>query len=249
MASAALEARRVSRRYPGGIHALRDVDLAVSGGETLVLVGESGCGKTTLLKMFNRMVEPSSGEILVGGRSATSLDAIALRRQTGYVQQNGGLLPHWTVARNVGLVPWLLGWEADRRRERIDELLRLVGLPSAHFSRRYPRELSGGQHQRVAFARALAADPEVVLLDEPFGALDALTRLELQSEFLRIKARLGKTMLLVTHDLQEAFRLGDRIAVMKGGKVLQTGSPEHLRREPADGYVSDLLRLSQGGQE
>jgi osmoprotectant transport system ATP-binding protein len=149
----------------------------------------------------------------------------------------------------VGLVPWLLGWEADRRRERTDELLDLVGLPVARYGARYPRELSGGQRQRVAFARALAADPEVVLLDEPFGALDALTRLELQSEFLRIKARLGKTMLLVTHDLGEAFRLGDRIAVMKGGEILQTGSPEGLRREPAAGYVSDLLLLSQRGRE
>jgi osmoprotectant transport system ATP-binding protein len=249
MSPTALEARRVSRLYPGGIQALRNVDLAVSAGETLVLVGESGCGKTTLLKMFNRMVEPSSGEILVGGRSASSLDDIDLRRRTGYVQQDGGLLPHWTVARNVGLVPWLLGWEADRRRERIDELLDLVGLPLARYGRRYPRELSGGQRQRVAFARALAAEPEVVLLDEPFGALDALTRLELQREFLRIKARVGATMLLVTHDLEEAFRLGDRIAVMRSGEILQTGPPEYLRGQPADGYVSDLLFLSRGGEE
>jgi osmoprotectant transport system ATP-binding protein len=249
MSPSVLEARRVSRRYPGGIQALRNVDLAVSAGETLVLVGESGCGKTTLLKMFNRMVEPSSGKILVGGRSASSLDPIALRRQTGYVQQDGGLLPHWTVARNVGLVPWLLGWEADRRRERTEELLELVGLPLARYGKRYPRELSGGQRQRVAFARALAAEPGVVLLDEPFGALDALTRLELQREFLQLKSRVSATMLLVTHDLEEAFRLGDRIAVMKEGGILQTGSPKLLRRQPADGYVSDLLRLLQGGPE
>jgi osmoprotectant transport system ATP-binding protein len=241
---AALEARAVGKLFPGGVHALRGVDLTVASGETVVLIGESGCGKTTLLRMFNRLEEPTEGAVLIGGRPAVDHDPIELRRHTGYVQQEGGLLPHWTVQRNVELVPELLGWEAGRRRARSSELLALVGLTPDSFRRRYPRHLSGGQRQRVAFARALAADPPVVLLDEPFGALDALTRLELQREFLRLKQRLAKTILLVTHDLQEAFRLGDRIAVMKDGRLLQTAAPEELRRAPADEYVQSLLTMT-----
>jgi osmoprotectant transport system ATP-binding protein len=244
----ALEARRVSKTYAGDVTALRDVGLSVLGGETVVLVGESGCGKTTLLRLFNRLVEPSSGEVRIRGRPAADHDPIELRRNTGYVQQEGGLLPHWTVGRNVELVPRLLGWEAQRRRARADGLLDLVGLAPADYRDRHPRELSGGERQRVAFVRALAADPDVVLLDEPFGALDALTRLELQKEFLRIKQRLSKTMLLVTHDIDEAFRLGDRIAVMRDGRVLQVGTPGHLRGEPADPYVTALLDRAGGGR-
>ena len=171
---------------------------------------------------------------------------IELRRKTGYVQQEGGLLPHWTVERNVELVPALLRWTEDRRRARCDELLTLVGLEPARYRTRYPRELSGGQRQRVAFARALAADPDVVLLDEPFGALDALTRLELQAEFDRLRRRLSKTMLLVTHDLSEAFRLGDRIGVMREGRLLQVATPSELRDRPADDYVKRLLELGLG---
>jgi osmoprotectant transport system ATP-binding protein len=193
--------------------------------------------------MFNRLEEPSEGTILIEGRPAADHDPIELRRHTGYVQQEGGLLPHWTVERNVELVPELLGWETRRRRARSSELLALVGLTPDRFLGRYPRHLSGGQRQRVAFARALAADPLVILLDEPFGALDALTRLELQLEFLELKRRLAKTILLVTHDLQEAFRLGDRIAVMKDGRLLQVATPEELRREPADDYVRSLLTM------
>lgn len=239
-----LEARGVTKVFPGGIRALRGIDLTVASGETVVLVGESGCGKTTLLRMFNRLVEPTEGTVLIGGRPAAEHDPIELRRHTGYVQQEGGLLPHWTVRRNVELVPDLLGWEADRRRVRGSELLELVGLAPDRFGSRYPRKLSGGQRQRVAFARALAADPPVVLLDEPFGALDALTRLELQREFLELKRRLAKTILLVTHDLPEAFRLGDRVAVMKDGRILQTAAPDVLRREPADDYVRSLLTMT-----
>jgi osmoprotectant transport system ATP-binding protein len=241
---AALEARDVKKLFPGGVHALRGIDLIVASGETVVLIGESGCGKTTLLRMFNRLEEPTEGTILIEGRPAVDHDPIELRRHTGYVQQEGGLLPHWTVQRNVELVPELLGWGAERRRARSSELLALVGLTPDTFGERYPCHLSGGQRQRVAFARALAADPPVVLLDEPFGALDALTRLELQREFLQLKRRLAKTILLVTHDLQEAFRLGDRIAVMQDGRLLQTAPPDELRREPADEYVRSLLTMT-----
>jgi osmoprotectant transport system ATP-binding protein len=241
---AALEARAVVKVYPGGVRALRGVDLVVEPGETVVLVGESGCGKSTLLRMFNRLEEPTEGQVLIAGRASTEHDPIDLRRHTGYVQQEGGLLPHWTISHNVELVPELLGWPPPRRRERSRELLALVGLDAERFGARYPRQLSGGQRQRVAFARALAADPPVVLLDEPFGALDALTRMELQQEFLRLKRQLGKTIVLVTHDLREAIRLGDRIAVMREGLLLQTAPSDELRRAPADEYVRSLLAMA-----
>jgi len=226
--------------------ALQGVDLTVATGETVVLIGESGCGKTTLLRMFNRLEEPSAGVVRVGGADAATQDPIDLRRRTGYVQQEGGLLPHWTVGRNVELVPTLLGWPVARKRSRADELLGLVGLDPGLYRKRYPRELSGGQRQRVAFARAMVSDPDVVLLDEPFGALDALTRLELQAEFLRLARRLQKTMLLVTHDLAEAFRLGDRIAVMKSGRILQVADRRTLHESPVDDYVRSLLGLVGG---
>jgi osmoprotectant transport system ATP-binding protein len=236
-----LAATRVGKRYPNGVQALVDVDLHVKRGETLSLIGESGCGKSTLLRMFNRLEEPTEGSVSIRGRCATDLDPIELRRHTGYVLQEGGLLPHWNVARNVELVPKLLGWDAAQRRRRRDDLLHLVGLEPQRYASRYAHELSGGQRQRVAFARALAADPDVILLDEPFGALDALTRIELQNEFARLQEKLDKTMLLVTHDLSEAFRLGDRIAVMRRGRVLQCGPPRELQQRPSDDYVRELL--------
>jgi osmoprotectant transport system ATP-binding protein len=238
---APLSAAAVTKTYPGDVLALRGVDLEVSRGETVVLIGASGCGKSTLLRMFNRLEEPTSGDVRIDGRPSRQVDPIDLRRRTGYVQQDGGLLPHWTVARNVALVPALLGWDASKREKRADELLALVGLAPGTYRARYPRELSGGERQRVAFARALAADPEVILLDEPFGALDALTRIELQDEFLRLKRELGKTMLLVTHDLREAFHLGDRVAVMKDGRIVQQGIAEDIRARPEEGYVRSLL--------
>jgi osmoprotectant transport system ATP-binding protein len=251
----ALEAREVSKVFhhaahrrgdDDGVVALERASLTVERGETVVLVGESGSGKTTLLKLFNRLETATSGDVLVGGEPVASSDPIALRRRIGYVQQEGGLLPHWTVERNVELVPVLLGWTPERRRARVEELMDLVGLPARTYGPRYPRELSGGQRQRVAFARAIAADPAVVLLDEPFGALDAITRLELHDEFLRLKTRLGKTFLLVTHDLREAFRLADRVAVMKSGRVLQVARPAELERAPAEEYVARLVELSVG---
>ena len=238
-----LEAVGVTKTYGDGTAALAGVDLAVWPGETVALVGESGSGKTTLLRTFNRMVEPSAGAVRVEGRSGAELDPIALRRRIGYVPQDGGLIPHWRVERNVELVPRLLGWDRDRRQARSREMLTLVGLrPEAHASR-YPAELSGGQRQRVAFARALAADPQVILLDEPFGALDALTRLELHRQFLDLKKALGKTTVLVTHDLAEAFRLADRIGVMRAGRLLQLGPPAELAESPADPYVEALLEM------
>jgi osmoprotectant transport system ATP-binding protein len=255
-AAPALEARQVSKVYSrasgdrgagaAGVVALDDASLAVERGETVVLVGESGSGKTTLLRLFNRLEVATRGEVLLAGEPVESSDPIVLRRRIGYVQQEGGLLPHWTVERNVDLVPALLDWTAERRRARVEELLELVGLPASSYGPRYPRELSGGQRQRVAFARAIAADPSVVLLDEPFGALDAITRFELHDEFLRLKNRLGKTFLLVTHDLREAFRLADRIAVMRSGRILQIARPANLERNPADPYVERLLELSAG---
>jgi osmoprotectant transport system ATP-binding protein len=238
-----LEAAGVAKTYGDGTAALAGIDLAVSPGETVALVGESGSGKTTLLRTFNRMVEPSAGAVRIEGKSVADLDPIVLRRRTGYVPQDGGLIPHWRVERNVELVPRLLGWDVARRQTRAREMLELVGLsPEAH-ARRYPAELSGGQRQRVAIARALAADPPVILLDEPFGALDALTRLELHRQFLELKKTLGKTIVLVTHDLAEAFRLADRIGVMRAGRLLQLGTPEDLAARPADPYVQALLEL------
>ena len=241
MSEAVLEAASVLKSFPGGIHALAGVDLTVSEGETLVLVGESGSGKTTLLRMFNRMAEPTRGTVRIRGRAAASWNPITLRRSIGYVQQEGGLLPHWTVGRNVALVPRLLGWAEEKTRDQVSRLLELVGLDPPAYRDRFPVELSGGQRQRVAVARALGGDPDIILLDEPFGALDAITRVDLHREFLRMKAQLKKTMVLVTHDLTEAFRLGDRIAVMKSGKILQIGRASELERAPAHDYVSELL--------
>jgi len=241
MPAPALEAAAVSKTYPDGTAALAGVSLTVAPGETVALVGESGSGKTTLLRMFNRMAEPTAGTVRVEGRSVAEADPIALRRRIGYVPQDGGLLPHWRVAQNVELVPRLLGWEEARRRERGREMLELVGLSAEAHAGRYPAELSGGQRQRVAFARALAADPPILLLDEPFGALDTLTRHELHHQFLDLRARLPKTMVLVTHDLNEAFRLADRIGVMRRGRLLQLGPAEELKERPADPYVRELL--------
>jgi osmoprotectant transport system ATP-binding protein len=208
---------------------LSDLNLQILKGEILILLGESGCGKTTTLKLINRLIEPTSGEIRVEGRSTAEWDPIGLRRRIGYVLQEAGLFPHFTVAGNVGLVPGLNGWDESKRRSRTAEMLDLVGLEPERFADRFPHELSGGQRQRVGVARALAADPDIVLLDEPFGALDAITRTNLQKEFARLVRDLGKTAVFVTHDLHEAMLLGSRIALMDKGKIVQLGTPEDFR--------------------
>ena len=211
-----------------GTNIITDLNLIVERGETLVLLGESGCGKTTTLKLVNRLFEPSAGEVRVEGKTTTSWDPIELRRRIGYVIQEGGLFPHFTIARNVGLVPALAGWEQQRIDERVRELLSVVGLDPDRFAERYPRELSGGQRQRVGVARALAADPPLLLLDEPFGALDPLTRASLQREFADVATRLGKTAILVTHDVREALILARRIGLMHKGRLLLLETPEQF---------------------
>ena len=218
----------VSFSIPTAGTILSDLNLNVERGETLVLLGESGCGKTTTLKMVNRLLTPSTGEVLVEGKATTIWDPIALRRRIGYVIQEGGLFPHFTIARNVGIVPSLSGWDQARTTERVRELLSLVGLDPDRFAERYPRELSGGQRQRVGVARALAADPPLLLLDEPFGALDPLTRASLQREFAELTSRLGKTAILVTHDVREALILARRIGLMHKGRLVLLETPERF---------------------
>ena len=248
MSPPVLSVRDVSKEFDPGVRVLEHVDLEVVEGETLILIGESGSGKTTLLRMFNALTHPSSGEVRIHGEPIRVKDPIDLRRHIGYVQQDAGLLPHWTVEANIGLVPLLLGWEPERRTNRVRALLDLVHLEPQQFQARYPIELSGGQRQRVAFARALAADPGIVLLDEPFGALDAITRHELQRQFLSLKQHLNKTMVMVTHDVDEALQLGDRIAVLKEGRLLQVGTPADLLNAPAHDYVVQLLRHRSHGE-
>lgn len=226
---------------------LRGLSLQVAKGETLVLLGRSGSGKTTTLKLINALVTPSSGEVLVHGATHREIDVIRLRRGIGYVIQEVGLFPHFTVARNIGLVPKIEGWKPDRIQARVQELLHLVGL-APEIATRYPHQLSGGQRQRVGVARALAADPEILLMDEPFGALDPLTRDELQREFLALRQRLSKTVVFVTHDLHEALRLGSRIALMEAGKLVTVLTPQEFIKSD-DPWASAYVRAFGDGLE
>jgi osmoprotectant transport system ATP-binding protein len=238
-----VEFREVSFAIDGGRPIIDRLSLRVEQGETLVLLGESGCGKTTTLRLVNRLLTPTSGKVMVEGKATTDWDVIRLRRRTGYVIQEAGLFPHFTVERNVALVPSLEHWDEARARPRVRELLSLVGLDAERFAERYPRELSGGQRQRVGVARALAADPPLLLMDEPFGALDPLTRASLQKEFAELKARLGKTTIFVTHDVREALLLGSRIALMDAGRIVLIETPEGFLRSEnqlAKAYMETL---------
>jgi len=235
-----IELRGLSKRYRG-VTAVDSVTLTVARGELLVLLGSSGSGKTTTLKMINRLIEPSSGRVLVDGRDAAEQEPHELRRRIGYVFQRIGLFPHLTVAENVAITPSLLGWDAARVERRVDELLEVVELDPAGMRQRLPSELSGGQRQRVGVARALAAQPKLMLLDEPFGALDPLTRDRLRQSFVAIRRRLGLTAIFVTHDMTEALLLGDRIAIMEEGRLVQMGTPRELLLSPVDAYVEQLM--------
>ncbi|MBB3330914.1 osmoprotectant transport system ATP-binding protein [Halomonas campaniensis] len=235
-----IELIEVTKRF-GSETAVDRLSLRVEKGELCALVGTSGCGKSTTLRMINRLIEHSEGEIHLEGRQVREFDEQTLRRRIGYVIQSTGLFPHWTVARNIGLVPRLLRWPAPRIRERVEELMALLGLPVDSFADKYPHQLSGGQAQRVGVARALAADPDILLMDEPFGALDPITRESLQAELRDLQSRLHKTIVFVTHDMDEALGLADRLVVMKAGRIVQQGSPLELLRDPADDFVASML--------
>ncbi|WBB66048.1 ATP-binding cassette domain-containing protein [Micromonospora sp. WMMD812] len=245
--AASITLEGIRKRYPDGTEAVRELSLEVKAGELVVLIGPSGCGKSTVLRMINRLIEPTGGRILLGDEDVTRVDPVRLRRRIGYVIQNVGLFPHQTVRANVATVPRLLGWSKDRSRRRVDELLELVGLDPGQFGGRYPHELSGGQRQRVGVARALAADPVVLLMDEPFSAVDPIVRTRLQEEFLRLQAEVRKTIVLVTHDLDEAVRLGDRIAVLsQGGHLEQYDPPAALLGTPATPFVREFVGADRG---
>jgi osmoprotectant transport system ATP-binding protein len=244
--SAMIEFRNVRYSPDGRRDVLSNLNLKVEAGETLVLLGRSGCGKTTTLKLINRLLDPSGGEALVKGKSVLEWDPIRLRRGIGYVIQEVGLLPHLTIERNIGLIPQLENWPPGRTRRRVEELLEMVALDPETFRRRYPRELSGGQRQRVGVARALATDPPILLMDEPFGALDPLTRAEIQQEFIALQQRLGKTIVFVTHDIREALIVGTRIALLEAGKLLGAYSPEDFMKSK-DPTVTRYLRVLHAG--
>jgi osmoprotectant transport system ATP-binding protein len=232
----------VSKTFPGASRPAVDrLDLDVPDGTTCVLIGPSGCGKTTTMRIVNRLIEPSAGRIVVEGQDVTRADPVELRRRIGYVIQQVGLFPHMTIAQNVATVPQLLGWPTPRIASRVEEMLALVGLEPAQFLHRYPRHLSGGQRQRVGVARALAADPPVMLMDEPFGAVDPIVRAGLQAELLGILRRLAKTVIFVTHDIDEAIRMGDLVAILKDGRLVQCARPEALLSAPKDAFVADFV--------
>src|SRR5882724_1554072 len=245
-AAAAIEFRAVTKRYPGReTPAVRELTLSVPAGEICVLIGPSGSGKTTAMKMVNRLISITGGDITIGGQSVRSLDLTELRRGIGYVFQQIGLFPHMSVEDNIGTVPRLLGWNKQRIRDRVAELLELVGLEQSD-ARRYPGQFSGGQRQRIGVARAMAADPPIMLMDEPFGAIDPITRDRLTSDFLRLHAEVRKTVIFVTHDIDEAIKVGHRIAILKEGSLVQYGTPDEILADPADEFVADFVGADRG---
>lgn len=243
-----VEFQDVSKVYPDGTSAVNGLNLEIEKGEFVVLIGPSGCGKTTSLKMINRLEDCSSGKILVGGKDITAVDPVTLRRGIGYVVQDIALMPHLSVAENIATVPRLLGWDRKRCRKRVDELLNMAGLEPAKYRYRLPDQLSGGQKQRIGVLRALAADPDVILMDEPFGALDPLSRERLQAELIEIQNQMKKTIIFVTHDMDEALKLGDKVVIMRRGKIEQLGTPGEVQAAPVNDFVRNFLgedRLSQ----
>ena len=236
----------VCKKFEGSKgYAVDHVSAGIGEGEFITILGSSGCGKTTLLKLTNRLYEPDGGTITVAGRDISGVDPVELRRSMGYVIQQVGLFPHMTIRDNITAIPALMKWDKNRIDKRADELLSLVGLEPSEFRGRYPHQLSGGQQQRVGLARALVLDPDIMLMDEPFGAIDAITRLNLQNELMRLHRELGKTILFVTHDINEAFKLGDRVMVMNEGRLLQFDKPENIARHPADDFVRTLIESAK----
>ncbi|MCL6632960.1 MAG: ABC transporter ATP-binding protein [Alicyclobacillus herbarius] len=247
MTQAAVEFVNVSKTY-GSHHAVKDLNLTIESGKLATLIGPSGCGKTTTLKMINRLIEPTAGQVLVGGEDIAKLNPVELRRNIGYVIQQIGLFPHMTIEENITLVPRLKGKAANRMREKTEELLDLIGLDPSVYRHRYPRELSGGQQQRIGVARALAADPKLILMDEPFSALDPISREQLQDELVKLQETVHKTIVFVTHDMDEALKIADQIVLMKDGCLVQVASPEQLLRHPKDDFVREFVgekRFSQ----
>lgn len=243
MASAAITFENVAKKFGGsGYYAVDHISCSIDEGEFITILGSSGCGKTTLLKMVNRLYEPDEGKIYLFGEDTSSVDVVSLRRRIGYVIQQTGLFPHMTIAENIATVPKLLKWEKEKIYVRVRELLELVELDADEFFNRYPSQLSGGQQQRVGLARALAVEPKIMLLDEPFGAVDAITRLGLQEELLNLHRGLKKTFLLVTHDIHEAFKLGTKVLIMNEGKICQFDTPKNIIRNPADGFTTSLIQ-------
>ena len=246
----AIEYRNLSKRFEKtSRNSVDRVSATVQEGEFITILGSSGCGKTTLLKMTNRLCEPTQGQVILFGEDISTVDPVVVRRRMGYVIQQTGLFPHMTVEENIGVIPGLLKWEKGKIRDRVTDLLNLVGLDPDEFRSRYPSQLSGGQQQRVGLARALVTDPKIMLMDEPFGAVDAITRLNLQNELLRIHQGMKKTFLLVTHDINEAFKLGSRVMIMNEGKLLQFAPPKEIIRSPADEFVRVLIDSAKQQEE
>ena len=242
----AIEYREISKKFDGAFrYSVDHVSATVREGEFITILGSSGCGKTTLLKMTNRLYEPTEGQVILFGEDIATVDPVVVRRRMGYVIQQVGLFPHMTVEENIGIIPGILKWEKERIRDRVTQLLGLVGLDPEEFRSRYPSQLSGGQQQRIGLARALVTDPKIMLLDEPFGAIDAITRLNLQEELQRIHTGTRKTFLLVTHDINEAFKLGHRVMIMNEGKLLQMDTPGEIVTHPADEFVETLIRSAR----